>query len=86
MFCNLKKCNEVIRGEKVAHDIRTELQNIPQVSSSKMLGVSSQSNNSFNEHMKVRRIFLELNSKGLYPRLKIRKKITVFFAYVILKT
>ena len=54
MFCNLKKCNEVIRGEKVAHDIRTELQNIPQVSSSKMLGVSSQSNNSFNEHIKVR--------------------------------
>ena len=44
----------VIRGEKIAHDIRTELQNITQVSSSKMLGVSSQSNNSFNEHIKVR--------------------------------
>ena len=53
MSCDLKKCNELILCKKVAHDI-DQVNNITQVSSLKVLGVTLQSNHRFNENIKVK--------------------------------
>ena len=46
MSCNLEKCNELILCKKVAHDV-DQVNNITQVSSLKVLGVTLQSNHRF---------------------------------------
>ena len=62
MSSNLEKCNELILCKKVAHDV-DQVNNITQVSSFKVLGVSLQSNHRFNEHIKVK---LQEANKCLY--------------------
>ena len=46
MSCNLEKCNELILCKKVAYDV-DQVNNITQVSSLKVSGVTLQSNHRF---------------------------------------
>ena len=70
MACNPKKCNELILFKKVAHDIDL-VNNITQVSCLKVLGVTSQSNHRFNEHIKIK---LQEANKCLYVIRCLRKE------------
>ena len=68
--CNLEKCSELVLCKKVAHDV-DQLNNITQVSSLKVLGVTLQSNHRFNEHIKVK---LQEANKCLYVIRCLRKE------------
>ena len=70
MACNPKKCNELILCKKVAQDI-DPVNNITQVSCSKVLGVTLQNNHRFNEHIKVN---LQEANKCLYVIRCLRKE------------
>ena len=52
MPCNVKKCKELIFRKKNCTDDIIPINNIQQVDSLKMLGVTFQSNCRFNEHVK----------------------------------
>ena len=68
--CNPKKCNELILCKKVAHDLDL-VNDITQVSCSKVLGVTLQSNHRFNEHIKVK---LQEANECLYVIRCLRKE------------
>ena len=70
MACYPKKCNELILSKKVAHDI-DPVNNITQVSCSKVLGFTLQSNHRFNGHIKVK---LQEANKCLYMIRCLRKE------------